>query len=65
MIRALVTAWLLAMDAGVTLTPDASRPSTKASLSDEDLEVVRHLELLEDLEASTDLELLQELSLER
>jgi hypothetical protein len=64
MIRAMVVGWLLALDGGVALKPDASQPAPKA-LSAEDLEVVKNLELLENMESSSDLELLQELSLDR
>lgn len=62
MIRPLVMLWVLALDAGVTVTP-ATTPAV--ALSAEDLEVVKNLELLENLDSSTELELLQELSLER
>ena len=64
MIRPLVMLWVLALDAGVTVTP-ATTPVAPKTLSAEDLEVVKNLELLENLDSSTELELLQELSLER
>lgn len=63
MIRALVVAWVFALDGGVP-APDASTPPS-ASLSAEDLEVVKNLELLENLDSASELELLQELSFER
>lgn len=63
MIRAMVVGWLLALDGGVALKPDAS--VEKKALSAEDLEVVKNLELLENMDSSSDLELLQELSLDR
>ncbi|MBE2247932.1 MAG: hypothetical protein IAE78_00195 [Myxococcus sp.] len=65
MIRLLVMSWVLALDGGVTGTPAPTPQAAKAALSAEDLEVVKHLELLEDLDSSSELELLQELSLER
>lgn len=65
MIRAMVVGWLLALDGGVSLKPDASAPAEKKALSAEDLEVVKNLELLENMDSSSDLELLQELSLDR
>jgi hypothetical protein len=57
--------WVLALDAGVTVTPKATQPVAPKALSAEDLEVVKNLELLENLDSSTELELLQELSFER
>lgn len=63
MMRPLVVALWLAVDGGVATSPDASTPVP--TLSAEDLEVVKNLELLENLEAASDLELLEELSLSR
>ncbi|MDP3234374.1 MAG: hypothetical protein Q8S33_10140 [Myxococcales bacterium] len=65
MIRPLVMLWVLALDAGVTVAPATTPAVAPATLSAEDLEVVKNLELLENLDSSTELELLQELSLER
>lgn len=65
MIRPLVMLWVLALDAGVTATPPPTKPVAPKTLSAEDLEVVKNLELLENLDSSSELELLQELSLER
>lgn len=65
MIRPLVMLWVLALDAGVTVTPAPAQPVAPKPLSAEDLEVVKNLELLENLDSSTELELLQELSLDR
>lgn len=64
MIRALVVAWVFAVDGG-TPAPDASSPAPRPALSAEDLEVVKNLELLENLDSASELELLQELSFER
>ncbi len=58
MIRAAVVSWLLALDGG---TP----PDAAVRLSDEDLEVVKNLQLLEELESSSELELMEELSFDR
>jgi len=65
MIRPLVMLWVLALDAGVTIIPAPTPAVAPKTLSAEDLEVVKNLELLENLDSSTELELLQELSLER
>ncbi len=61
----LVVTWMLSTDGGVALKPDAAVKVEKKTLSAEDLEVVKELELLENLDSSSELELLQELSLER
>jgi hypothetical protein len=62
MIRAAVVSWLLALDGGTP--PDAAVRAAPA-LSDEDLEVVKNLQLLEELESSSELELMEELSFDR
>ncbi len=61
----LVVTWMLSTDGGVALKPDAAVKVEKKTLSAEDLEVVKELELLENLDGSSELELVQELSLER
>jgi hypothetical protein len=61
-----IVVWLLGLDGGVSKAPSSSDAAVATtSLSSEDLEIVRNLELLENLESSKDLELLQELSIAR
>jgi len=62
----LLLAWMLSMDGGAATTPVKAPPTqTAPALSDEDKEVVQHLELLESLDAASDLDMLEELSVER
>ena len=65
---------LLALDGGAQGPPQERPPAAKAQaqgqapkpkLSDEDLEIVKNLELLEHMSEASDLELLQDLSVEQ
>ena len=63
---------LLALDGGAQGPPPEKAPvartpaqAPRARLSDEDLEIVKNLELLEHMSEASDLELLQDLSVEQ
>lgn len=55
----LLLAWLAAVDGGAPAAPP--RPT----VSDEDAELLKHLDLLQTFDEAKDLELLEELSVER